>query len=298
MGPPVRQLALDAHAAVILAQLDQATRAGHWPSAQTLAQILAFWPQSDRTAPTVVPSGVMMVALVEAAIQARGFLDPTGVQAFYDSLAKASPTVAFLDSVGHDFWHRVFQNRYLSVFAQVGHTVPPLQGAYWYHAPGLTAPNTWPQPGRVSLLFTVNQGLGSQRAAVIRRLAAQYGAQGLTITVVTKTHGYWLKDGAQTGPVSPAEEAAHDSAYYLDYLHLPVTLVVDSTTFTRDREHRLRQAAPVQFEAAYSGQGGDPLGGAGGGVRVVLADRTGHYIINDIIKDEARLAAYIARAVR
>jgi hypothetical protein len=72
-------------------------------------------------------------------------------------------------------------------------------------------------------------------------------------------------------------------------LHLPVTLVVDSATFTRDREQRLRQAAPLQFEAAYGGQGGD---------RIVLADRTGHLIINDVIENEARLAAYIARVLK
>jgi hypothetical protein len=100
--------------------------------------------------------------------------------------------------------------------------------------------------------------------------------------------------------VSPAEEAAKDSAYYLDYLHLPVTLVVVPTEFTRDAEHRLHQAAPVQYESAY-----DQRQGA-----MILVDRTGHIILsdvieeewnlspNDVVEDEGRLAAYIARAVQ
>jgi hypothetical protein len=295
LGPPVRQYALDAQAALILARIDDGIRTGRWQPEQALQQILAFWPRSDSTAPTVFPSGNAIVGLLIAAIRARGFVDPHGVQAFYDSLATASTTVAFTDTVGNRFWNQLFRSRYLSVFAKVGQITSPLQGAYWYHAPGLAASTTWPQPGRVSVLIAVDRHLGLNQAAMIRRLAAQYGSQGVSITLATKTHGYWLKDGAHTGPVPPAEEAADDSAYYLGYLHLPVTLMVDSTTFTRDSEHRLRQAAPVQFESAYGGQGGGPIGL--GGVRVVLADRTGHLIINDVMKEEAQLAAYLARAV-
>jgi hypothetical protein len=138
------------------------------------------------------------------------------------------------------------------------------------------------------LLIPFAKELGINRAAMVRRLAAQYGPKGLSITLVTKTHGYWLKDGPNTGPVPPAKEAANDSAYYLGYLYLPVTLVVDSTTFARDNEHRLRQAAPVQFETAY---------GTIGNNTIVLVDRTGHIIVSDAINDEARLSAYLARAL-
>jgi hypothetical protein len=135
--------------------------------------------------------------------------------------------------------------------------------------------------------MTVPDKLGLNQAAMLRRFVAQYGAHGLSITLVTKTHGYWLKNGSQTGPVSAAQEAADDSAYYLDYLHLPVTLMVDSTMFVRDSEHRLRQAAPVAFESTYGSQDG----------MIVLTDRTGHIIVSDVIGNEAELSAYVRKAL-
>jgi hypothetical protein len=82
--------------------------------------------------------------------------------------------------------------------------------------------------GHVSLLVMGDNknGLAPEYAAAIRRLVARYGAHGLQVTVVHKTQGYWVRDGTETGPKRPEQEAKLDSAYYLDYLKLPVTVAV------------------------------------------------------------------------
>jgi hypothetical protein len=296
LGPPARQSALEARAQILLAQLHHVTQQGQWQPEHMVQAILGFLPQIDAAAPADRPSVLTLLELSRTLIRARGFLDPQGVQAFYDSLRTASPTMTYFDTCSSGFWGKAFRARDLSPYGTAGTTVSTLHGAYWFHAPGIRmSDNVWPQPGRVSLLFTFPRELDLADAAMIRRLAAQYGPKGLTITVVTKTQGYWLKDGPNTGPVPPAEEAAHDSAYYLGYLHLPVTLVVDSTTFTRDAEHRLRQSAPVQFEVAY----GNEVDELPSGLRAVLVDRTGHCIISSpmLALDEVQLSAYLARAV-
>jgi hypothetical protein len=288
LGAPARKCALDARGKILLARLDHTNRLGQWVPDQTLHLILDFLRQSDAAGPANRPDIWTLAYLFEKLLQARGFVDPHGVQTFYDSLSAASPTMAFMDTVGNGFWHQIFRRRYLSVFAQVDRAAPMLHGAYWYHTPGVTvSTDTWPEPGRISLLVTFADVLYLDQAAMLRRLAAQYGDQGLSITLVTKTQGYWLKNGEHTGPVSPAEEAVDDSAYYLGYLHLPVTLVVDSTSFIRDAEQRLRQATPVSFESAYGSRKGI----------IVLADPTGHVIVSDVFKDETRLSAYIKRAL-
>jgi hypothetical protein len=287
LGAPARKYALAAHGAVIAAQLRHTSEMGQWSPDQTLKLVLDFLAQSDAASFDDRPDLMVLLELVTPLLQARGFVDPHGVTAFYDSLAAHSPTMHYVDTVGDGFWDQTLRRMYVTPFTMTGKTASSTHGTYRYHAQGVTATTeTWPTPGHVSFLITIPNDLGPNRAAMLQRLAAQYGAHGLTITVITKTHGYWLKDGPNTGPMPPAQEAAHDSAYYLGYLHLPVMLLVDSTTFTQDSEHRLTQAAPVPFEAAYGSQDGI----------VVLVDRTGHVIVQDVIEQEARLQAYLQRA--
>jgi hypothetical protein len=218
-------------------------------------------------------------------LQARGFIDPHGVTAFYDSLRAHSPSVAATDKLGSGQAGRWIRSAYVTPFTSVGTAATPVNGTFEFPAAGGDANTVWPNPGRVSVLLPFTGILGIARAATLRRLVAQYGTQGMTITLITKTQGYWLKSGAHTGPVSPAEEAAEDSAYYLGYLHLPVTLIVDSTTFTRDSEGRL-QGLPVPFESAYKAKPGT----------VIVTDRTGHVVVQDVVRDETRLSAYIRKA--
>jgi hypothetical protein len=192
----------------------------------------------------------------------------------------------------------LLKGQQITPFVQGGQAVPPLSGEYWYHGRGApSSDNAWPRAGHVSLLVMFDRGIPLRQVGTIRRLATQYGSKGLVVTLVTKTQGYWLKSGPNTGPIPPTEEAAHDSAYYLDYLHLPVNLVVTTTRFRRDAEHRLAQANPVQYESAYQFAAAHDFFGGSGGLSIVLADRTGHYIIKNASMEEGELFGYVARAL-
>jgi hypothetical protein len=304
LGPSVRKSVMATRATIVLWQLDHTIRMGQWQPAQTTALVTDYLRQSDAAALQDRPSLTLRAFLLSALLRARAFADPHGVMAFYDSLCTASPTVnefnTHRSAVASQQIGQLLRMQLLEPLASAGNSVPPLSGTYWYHTSHTTATgNAWPEMGHVSLLVPIEDELDLSTAAMLRRLAAQYEDKGLSITLVTKTHGYWLKNGTQTGPVSPAEEAVDDSAYYLGYLHLPVTLVVVPTEFTRDSEHRLQQAARVQYESAYD-QRKDAM---------ILVDRTGHLILSDVIandwsrfrydavENEGRLAAYIARAV-
>jgi hypothetical protein len=288
LGTPAQRWALQAHADIILAQWKQMSLMGQWTPDHTIPTILDFLMKTDAVNSAQRPKMGTILTLLEALLQARGFVDPHGITAFYDSLSANSQTVIASYKLGGGQLDRVMRGLFVTPFTLTGNAVTPVSGALSYHAPGLVnANNTWPNPGRVSLLVIFANELGIDRAATLRRLATQYGAQGLSITLLTKTRGYWLKSGTHTGPVSPAQEAAEDSAYYLGYLHLPVTLMVDSTTFKRDTEGRLFQGAPAPFESVY----GSKLG------MVVLADRTGHVVVQDVVRDEARLTAYVRKAL-
>jgi hypothetical protein len=307
LGPSVHKAVMNLRATIVLWQLDHTIRLGQWQPAQTTTLVMDYLRQSDAAAAADRPDLTTRWLLLAALLRARAFADPHGVMAFYDSLCNVSSTVNEFNvaRVGDAPTQigQVLRGSLLEPLVSTGDTVPPLSGTYWYHAAQAKATgNVWPQQGSVSLLVRIKNELSLDQAAMLRRLAAQYGDKGLSITIVTKTHGYWLKNGTKTGPVSPAEEAAEDSAYYLGYLHLPVTLVVVPTEFTRDAEHRLRQAAPVQYESAY-----DKRKNA---MAMILVDPMKHLILSDIIKnewrlspndvaveDEGRLSAYIARAL-
>jgi hypothetical protein len=305
LGPSLHKAVMNLRATIVLWQLDHAIRLGQWQPAQTTALVMDVLRQSDTTASQDRPWLTQRYYLLTALIRAHAFADPHGVIAFYDSLRKVSPTVeefhVALVGANQKQLGQLLHKVLLDPLATVGDTVPPLRGTYWYHAAQVKATdNAWPHRGSVSLLVRIKNDLSLDQAAMLRRLAARYGDKGLSITLVTKTNGFWLKSGTHTGPVSPAEEAAEDSAYYLDYLHLPVTLVVVPTEFTRDAEHRLRPAAPVQYESAYDQRQ----------AAMILVDRTGHIILSDIIEEEwklsptdvtveeeGRLSAYIAKAL-
>jgi hypothetical protein len=290
LGLGARRWQLDADAVTVLAQLDNTARAEHWMPAQTLPPVMALWPRMDAAVPKERPSGCILYQLLNNAIQARGYTNPHGVAAFYDSLHNASATVVqaepekcFPIIIGPTL------RQELSWFRKAGTAATPLRGTYWYHASELPdRGTTWPVTGRLSLLVTVTQGLTERDLGMLRRLVAKYGTQGLSITLAVKTRGYWIKSGPETGPVTPAQEAVDDSAYYLGYLRLPVTLAIVPASFTHDSEQRLRQQVPVQFETVY-----------GKGNMLVLTDRTGQLIVADRLldMDETRLTAYIARAL-
>jgi hypothetical protein len=167
--------------------------------------------------------------------QAQDLIDKNHTMSLLDSLAthstRAGPAAA------------AWMNTRKQDFAMVGQPVPSLHAQFWYNTHG---DSVWPVPGHVSLIVMGEQS--ALNAPLLRLLAQRYGPRGLRICVVSKTKGYWNRNGTETGPRTAAQEAAQDSAYYLQYLKLPVTVAIAEAQFTRFPDGHYAQAAPVQYE--------------------------------------------------
>lgn len=204
----------------------------------------------------------------------RYFLDPNGTTAFADSLVRAAPSIGSLG--------QTIQMVAANLTTRANRSVSPLHADFWYNTDGAAV---WPVPGRVSLL--VLGGVTVEDGPMFRRLVHRYGPQGLRITLVKKTNGYWVRSGTETGPRTAAQEAAQDSAYYLDYLKLPATLAIEESPLTRDRVGHVRPSSPVQYER-------DWLSSAVANARFVLVDAAGHLVFHMNVS-EAFLNAYLDR---
>jgi hypothetical protein len=124
--------------------------------------------------------------------------------------------------------------------ALYGKATRALQGKYWFHDGG----SPHPAPGKASLLIHVDHSCGMDcypLYAVIRQLARKYGAN-LDISLITETEGF----APGTGPLLPDQEATQVSHYYLDFLKLPVALLVDvSPAVKRPDGHIEHQPSPI-----------------------------------------------------
>jgi hypothetical protein len=164
---------------------------------------------------------------------------------------------------------------------KVGTTALPIPGDFWFPA---NAPHVKPTPGHVTLVVMLNKGNGimDARSAMVRRLHKKYGTQGLDIVGLVRTNGYsW-----SSPPQSPEAEAKVDAWYFLDYLKLPITLVVEQTPFTTQPDGRRVVAGPNRFSAAY------PM------VNFLLIGRDGRIISTSFgFGSDAELDAYIHKAL-
>jgi hypothetical protein len=137
------------------------------------------------------------------------------------------------------------EQMYLGFSKKVGQPADSITGKFWFNA-GNT--HIRPRPGRVTLVMMGQKGNGTMSSylAMLRRLVNRYSAQGLDVVLVAKTDGYsWASP-----PQTPEAEANTDAWYFLNYLKLPVTLVVDETPFTRDDVGR-RQDQLIDFQKHY-----------------------------------------------
>jgi hypothetical protein len=121
-----------------------------------------------------------------------------------------------------------------------GKRTKPLEGSFWFNTGGTPRPNL----GKVSLLVRADHTCGTgcfSLYTLIRQLKAKYG-DGLEITLITETRGFALG----TGPISPAEEAKKASEYFLEFLKLPVGLLMDESPFTKRSDGRIIwQTSPI-----------------------------------------------------
>lgn len=125
-----------------------------------------------------------------------------------------------------------------------GKSAPPLQADYWFPAPGRPSGDTVrPVPGKINLVCLVgaltnnsndvfNHSINTayQKAAHIRQWLQQYGAAGLTVTIVQIDPGYTFVD-LQDHVMwrlfqSPAERANLWRWLVQDYEQLPVPVAV------------------------------------------------------------------------
>jgi hypothetical protein len=162
---------------------------------------------------------------------------------------------------------------------KVGQPAGSITGKFWF---GGEATHHSPVPGKVTLVMELQQGGGTMgiEVAMLRRLAQKYAAQGLDITAVVKTKGYSWSSPPQT----PEAEAKTNAWYFLNYLKLPVTLVVDETPFTRDATGR-RQDGLIDFEEKYPTRFG--IIGRDGRIRAISTGKD----------TEAMLDAYLREAL-
>lgn len=218
-----------------------------------------------------VPYGANGILLALELVNTRFLFDEKGVAAFADSVIRAHRNLGKLGDL-----FMALAQRASNAF---GRPVAPLQAQFWYNTHGNAV---WPVPGHVSLLLL--GGIRVQDAAMLRRLMARYGPRGLQITVVDKTKGYWLRGGTETGPHTAAQEAAHDSTYYLGYLKIPASLAVFESTFARDSNGQVMQRDQVAYERDWRSG------------RMVLVDATGHLLFN-VDANEPFLVAYLDRVM-
>ena len=116
-----------------------------------------------------------------------------------------------------------------------------------------------PIRGQVTFIMTgwvnANTQSGARQATLVRRLLANYGAQGLVVTVMTKTHG-WINYGdygRALEPLSVAAEAEQIRSYYQDYQGLPVTVGIQVPHYTKrlPPDSRLVQVDSLHLAPPY-----------------------------------------------
>lgn len=119
-------------------------------------------------------------------------------------------------------------------FVPIGQSAPPIQATRWFNT-GATGDRR-PVAGKPTLLVfaTVRCSLCQEGYGVLRRLSAKYAKDGLDITLIARTTGYFA------GRLLPADtEMIKISDYFLKDLKLPVALSVWRTDFGRRDDHRL-----------------------------------------------------------
>jgi hypothetical protein len=140
------------------------------------------------------------------------------------------------------------------VISQYDKPTPAITGKFWFPS---NAAHTVPAPGRVTLVTQVQKGDGvmTPQLAGLLRLWNKYHAAGLDIVLVTKTQGYsW-----SSPPQKPDDEAKTDAWYFLNYLKLPFTLIVDEAPVTKRPDGRLVHGR-ITFENEFPLPGGVLIG--------------------------------------
>jgi len=138
----------------------------------------------------------------------------------------------------------------------------------------------FPKPGRLTLVvFTY--GPDYPMFATLHRLSAAYAARGLDIVGISSTTGYY-----RTLPMpTPAVEIDSVGSYVQNFLHLPLTLAIETTPFYHLSDGRRRNKETPNQEA-YGHFGGCVLLDRHGVIRWVGGvDAMAEPLLNAVIRD-------------
>jgi hypothetical protein len=156
---------------------------------------------------------------------------PQSVSEFYEK--RSVPTMASLSPGDNSVLHgvRSYFEGLASPYQVYGQPAPAIPAKHWFYAEGVT-PNKFPWEGQPTLVAFVHPNCGGPcypEYSFYRMLHDKFGARGLRILLVARTSGFFRNEAIEV----PSQEVELIRKYYLDFLKMPVTLVVDEARFNR-----------------------------------------------------------------
>ncbi len=173
---------------------------------------------------------------------------PPSVSEFYET--RSVPTMASLSPGDNGVLHgvRSYFEGLASQYQFYNQPAPPIPAKHWFYAEGMT-PEKFPWEGQPTLVAFVYPNCGGQcypQYSFLRMLHDKFGARGLRILIVARTSGFFRSEAMDV----PSQEVELIRKYYLDFLKMPVTLVVDESRFNRLPDGR-RVAEDIPWYRAW-----------------------------------------------
>jgi hypothetical protein len=134
------------------------------------------------------------------------------------------------------------------MYGALGKPAAPIRTDFTFNDPDPARPER-PSRGKVTVLSSSFHYCGMscrERYRAMARLLERFGPAGLELINTTRTFGFF----ADTAPVTPAEEASRDSAYFLGTIGVPGILAVAQTKVTWLPDGR-RRDEPTPRDANY-----------------------------------------------
>ena len=134
------------------------------------------------------------------------------------------------------------------MYGALGKPAASVKAGFWFNDSDPAKPER-PARERVTVLSSAFHYCGMscrERYGAMARLLERFGPAGLELINATRTFGFF----ADTAPLTPAEEAQRDSAYFLGAIGVPGILAVAETKFTWLSDGR-RRDEPTPQDANY-----------------------------------------------
>jgi hypothetical protein len=153
---------------------------------------------------------------------------------------------------------------YRTMYNIDGTTAKTVRADWWMGSPGDTV---FPKTNKVTVAIIVHPGnLSFPAIATIRRLHDEFASRGLDFVLMTYTTGYFR---TAVTP-KPSVEVQEFQRWFVDYLHVPLTMAVEESQFGRLPDGR-RQNTRMTNEVNYSVGANALLIGKDGVIRMALS---------------------------